>query len=79
MRLVTKGKEPKKSKHPNYFHHGGFFMMPLVASTFGHCLHPHFCCFLWNFALRLVDHNNPALFDLYRTGEVRHAIGMAGK
>ena len=58
----------KKSKHSNYFHHG-FFMVPLVASTFGH-LHPDFLRFLWNFAQ--VDRNHPALFDLYRTGEVRH-------
>ena len=58
----------KKSKHSNYFHHG-FFMVPLVASTFGH-LHPDFLRFLWNFSQ--VDHNHPALFDLYRTGEVRH-------
>ena len=42
----------KKSKHSNYFHHG-FFMVPLVASNFGH-LHPDFLRFLWNFAL--VDH-----------------------
>jgi hypothetical protein len=58
----------KKSKHSNYFHHG-FFMVPLVASTFGH-LHPDFLRFLWNFAQ--VDRNHPALFDLYRTGEVCH-------
>jgi hypothetical protein len=44
-------------------------MVPLVASTFGH-LHSDFLRFLWNFAL--VDRNHPALFDLYRTGEVRN-------
>jgi hypothetical protein len=27
----------KINKHPNYFHHGSF-MVPLVASTFGHLL-----------------------------------------
>ena len=58
----------KKSKHSNNFHHG-FFTVPLVASTFGH-LHPDFLRFLWNFSQ--VDRNHPALFDLYRTGEVRH-------
>jgi len=45
------------------------FIMPLVASTFGH-LHPGFLRFLWNFAQ--VDRNHPALLDLHRTGEVRH-------
>jgi hypothetical protein len=27
----------ERNKHPNYFHHD-FFMVPLVASTFGHFL-----------------------------------------
>jgi len=48
----------KKSKHSNYFHHG-FFMVPLVASTFGH-LHPDFLRFLWNFA-----HKSIAIIQLY--------------
>ena len=58
----------KKIKHSNSFHRG-FFMVPLVASTLGH-LHPDFLRFFWHFAQ--VDRNHPALFDLYRTCEVRH-------
>ena len=44
-------------------------MVLLIASTFGH-LHPEFLRFLWNFSY--VDRDHPAIFDLYRTGEVRH-------
>ena len=59
----------KKGKHAQYFHHG-FLMVPLIASTFGH-LHPDFLRFLWHFSRVDID-NNPAIFDLYTTGEVRH-------
>jgi hypothetical protein len=68
VHVTVLGWEVELSEHSNYFHHG-FFMVPLVASTFGH-LHPDFLRFLWNFAH--VDRNHPAQFDLYRTGEVRH-------
>jgi hypothetical protein len=69
----------KKSKHSNYFHHG-FFMVPLVASIFGN-LHPGR---LVTFSLELRACRwqssrsdwwlviGSFLFDLYRTGEVRH-------
>ena len=45
-------------------------MVPIIASTFVH-LHPHFLRFLWHFSRSDID-NNPAIFDLYCTGEVRH-------
>ena len=44
-------------------------MVPLVASTLGH-LHPDFLRFPWNFSQ--VDRFHPGLFDLHRTGEIRH-------